>query len=270
MFLRKRLRMRRLGRLLKKLLYGLGLRGTQITFATQDLSTLRESSGVYYGWDSAGDLFLSSGLDDYVDPLQVSVDFVLNGPKEEEGEGAIKVGDYVEVVNTGYSYTTYQGMAEVMGLGRYISKDGRLPKLEEVYKVIALKKHPDSSTTTLLGIEAKGGEHYIIGLEGVKKVDKLEEEDDTVFKVGEVYQCGDVKVKVIYLTKDKERVVGIEVSEEGEEFAYVGLWCADTGEYDWDNLIKFRYTLEPIKDNTETLKEIEELKERIKQLEGSL
>lgn len=230
----------------------------------------KEGSDGYYGWDSADDLFLSSNLDDYEDPLRVSVDFILNGPKEEEEGSVIKVGDYVEVVDTGYSYTTYQQMADAMCLGRFLSKDGRFPKFEEAYKVIALKKHPDSSTTTLLGIEAKGGDHYIMGLEGVKKLYKVVEKDDTMFKVGEVYQCGDVKVKVIYLTEDKERVVGIEVSEKEEEFAYVGLWCADTGDYDWDNLTKFNYNLEPIKDNTETLKEIEELKERIKQLEGSL
>jgi hypothetical protein len=100
-------------------------------------------------------------------------------------------------------------------------------------------------------------------------VNKEEENDNTMFKVGEVYKCGDVEVKIVYVTESGEQVVGIEF-EDGIECPYVGLWDSHTGGYDSDNQGDLTCDLKPIKDNTETLKEIGELKERIKQLEESL
>lgn len=128
----------------------------------------------------------------------------------------------------------------------------------------------NSSVDTYDNVGCFGHNNQQVSVDFILNGPKKEEDDDVKFKVGEVYQCGDVKVKIIYIIESYGGVVGVELSEEGKELDYVGLWDSRTGGYNVHNYEDFCYGLKPIKDNTETLKEIEELKERIKQLEEGL
>ena len=61
-----------------------------------------------------------------------------------------------------------------------------------------------------------GPDHALVSVDFILNGPKEEEKEDaTKFKVGEVYQCGDVKVKIIYLNESKKHVVGIELADEG-------------------------------------------------------
>lgn len=88
----------------------------------------------------------------------------------------IKIGDTVRVVDGGQVYATFRKMSYFMGLLNYVPDE--LPTEGALFKVIAKERHL-SDDCMLLGIEADDESQYIIGLEGVVKV-----EEDSLSSLG--------------------------------------------------------------------------------------
>lgn len=89
----------------------------------------------------------------------------------------INVGDIVEVVNTGKVYYNYREWASRFALCNFVRNAD--PKEGVVYKVVAVAPHLNVEYAyMLLGLEdLSTGQHYIIGVEGVKKVGVKDEEE---------------------------------------------------------------------------------------------
>lgn len=113
----------------------------------------------------------------------VTVDFILNGGDNKViDDSEIKVGDTVKVVANGYSYTTYTEMSEILGLTEY-NRDVR-PITHKDYKVVGVGTHNAYSDRIILGIESSTGDQYLIGIDGVIKVDKDLEEKEELVELG--------------------------------------------------------------------------------------
>lgn len=93
--------------------------------------------------------------------------------QKEEEDKKIKVGDWVEVVNSMKSYTTYPewlyGKVGFETLKNY-AYGYRAPN-GRIGQVIVIDTHENDKTKKMMGIETNG-KIYIIGVEGVKKVAK--------------------------------------------------------------------------------------------------
>ena len=92
--------------------------------------------------------------------------------KQKEEDKKIKVGDWVEVVNNGYSYSTYPEWLynkvkfELVKYYHY----GYCPKNGSIGKVVAIGQHENEVDGTIIAIHAKDGYVYIVGKDGLKKV----------------------------------------------------------------------------------------------------
>lgn len=86
----------------------------------------------------------------------------------------IEVGDYVEVVSHYKCYDNYKSWAESVGFEIVRHK---LPTIGQNYKVIAKGPHFSQEYKTLLGIQdLETGQNFVMDIEGVKKVDREQEE----------------------------------------------------------------------------------------------
>lgn len=90
--------------------------------------------------------------------------------KEEEGK-RIKVGDWVQVIDNGRSYTTYPGwLYDKVGfhhVKKYVYGD--VPPNGLIGRVIVIGNHEINKSKKLIGLEDDDCV-YIINIEGVKKV----------------------------------------------------------------------------------------------------
>ena len=94
--------------------------------------------------------------------------------QKEEKEKEIKVGDWVQVINSLKSYTTYPewlyNKVDFKMLKNYVY--GYRAPNGLIGQVIALGVHENDKNKKIIGLNS-GGNVYIIGIEGVKKVTKL-------------------------------------------------------------------------------------------------
>lgn len=93
--------------------------------------------------------------------------------EKEEEEKRIKVGDWVQVINNGRSYTTYPGwLYDKVGF-QHVKKYvyGDVPPNGFIGRVIVTGNHETNKSKKLIGLEADDCV-YIINIEGVKKVKK--------------------------------------------------------------------------------------------------
>ena len=91
--------------------------------------------------------------------------------EEEEEKKRIKVGDWVQVINNGRSYTTYPGwLYDRVGF-QHVKKYvyGDVPPNGLIGRVIVTGNHETNKSKKLIGLEADDCV-YIINIEGVKKV----------------------------------------------------------------------------------------------------
>ena len=79
-----------------------------------------------------------------------------------------KVGDKVQVVDPGRTYTTFTCMFEKMGF-RYIYRN-ELFQQGLIATVFAISEHETDSDITLLGLEAQNGTQCLMSTKGVVKV----------------------------------------------------------------------------------------------------
>lgn len=90
--------------------------------------------------------------------------------EEEEGK-RIKVGDWVQVIDNGRSYTTYSGwLYDKVGF-QHVKKYvyGDVPPNGLIGRVIVIGNHETNKSKKLIGLEDEDCV-YIINIEGVKKV----------------------------------------------------------------------------------------------------
>jgi len=109
----------------------------------------------------------------------------------------INVGDFVEVVNEGRNYDYYKDWATKYQLKSFLK--GNPAHIGTKCKVVVKAPHGTYSDT-LLGIEDTSGKQFIIGIEGVKKINKpftlpekfIMKSEDTSWLttlVGDAYYC---------------------------------------------------------------------------------
>lgn len=93
---------------------------------------------------------------------------------KEEEEKKIKVGDWVEVVDNGQSYTTYSEWLYNRVKFEFVKyyHYGYCPKNGSIGKVVAIDQHEDPSDGIIMAIYANDGYVYIVNQEGLKKVAK--------------------------------------------------------------------------------------------------
>lgn len=110
-----------------------------------------------------------------------------------------KVGDKVQVVKPGNSYTTYYKMFEKLGFKDTVQNDGFQEGL--VAEVFVVGEHL-MTQEPLLGLQAKDGSQSLISAEGVVKVyydDSSDDEFDIIRQFcDEVLRCENVADKTIY------------------------------------------------------------------------
>lgn len=84
------------------------------------------------------------------------------------------IGSIVRVTNSGHGYSTYADMARFMKLSKWEEQDysQRNPKEDTVYTVIAKGVHEHSQYGEVLGLEDKEGNQVMIGISGVKLVQR--------------------------------------------------------------------------------------------------
>lgn len=91
--------------------------------------------------------------------------------RKEENEKEIKIGDYVQVINNGQSYTTYPewlyNKVDYQHVKKYVYGDVLPNGL--IGRVIVIGNHETNKSKKLIGLEADDCV-YIINIEGVKKV----------------------------------------------------------------------------------------------------
>lgn len=82
------------------------------------------------------------------------------------------LGAVVEVTDSGQGYSTYQAMAEFMGLTAWgaTHSQSRYPKDGATYHVIAKAMHESPEYGEVLGLQAEDGTQCIIGTRGVKLI----------------------------------------------------------------------------------------------------
>ena len=86
-----------------------------------------------------------------------------------------KVGDKVQIVDSGRTYTTYEVMFKKMGFRDTKNNEFFQPGL--VAEVFAIGEH-ETQGTTLLALEAQNGTQCLIGSKGVVKVITTPTSDD--------------------------------------------------------------------------------------------
>lgn len=159
------------------------------------------TSELYLGIaDNGGSIYVETyERSDFFGPNNklVTVDFILNGGDNKVIEySGIEVGDTVKVVANGYSYTTYTEMSGILGLTKY-NRDVR-PITHKEYKVVGVRTHESHSDRIILGIESSTGDQYLIGIDGVIKVDKELEEKEELAELGR--SLFGTKIKVTHET----------------------------------------------------------------------
>lgn len=84
----------------------------------------------------------------------------------------IPLGSVVEVTNAGHGYSSYQGMAEFMGLTNWGSEHShsRYPRRGKIYHVVSKGLHETQSYGTVLGLQDADGKQCMIGITGVKLI----------------------------------------------------------------------------------------------------
>ena len=111
-----------------------------------------------------------------------------------------KIGDKVEVADSGNTYTTYKRMFEKMGF-RDTKKNEFFPK-GLIATVFAVSDHETDSDITLLGLEASDGSQCLMSTKGVVKIVSRPYSDDKFDIIrqfcDEVLDSQDISDKDIY------------------------------------------------------------------------
>ena len=87
-----------------------------------------------------------------------------------------KVGDKVQIVDTGRTYTTYERMFKKMGFRD--TKKNEFFQQGLIATVFAVSEHERESDITLLGLEAQNGTQCLMSSKGVVKVITTPTSDD--------------------------------------------------------------------------------------------
>ena len=87
-----------------------------------------------------------------------------------------KVGDKVQIVDTGRTYTTYERMFKKMGFRD--TKKNEFFQQGLIATVFAVGDHETDSDITLLGLEAQNGTQCLMSSKGVVKVITTPTSDD--------------------------------------------------------------------------------------------
>lgn len=115
--------------------------------------------------------------------------------KEEMKVGKFKHGDEVEVVDDGYTYTTYDVAArerQISRFGEWVS--GKSPEKGKA-KVMDLWNHPDRKYECEIAVIQQGEFVFMIGVEGLKPVEKKFGKED--LKSGMVVQYRDGELRLV-------------------------------------------------------------------------
>lgn len=91
--------------------------------------------------------------------------------RKEKDEKEIKIGDYVQVINNGQSYTTYPEWLYNKVDYQYVKNYdyGYMPSNGLIGRVIAIGNHEKDKSRKMIGLKVDDCV-YIINIEGVKKV----------------------------------------------------------------------------------------------------
>ena len=111
-----------------------------------------------------------------------------------------KVGDKVQVVEPGRTYTTYKRMFEKMGFRDTDKNEFFQQGL--IATVFVISDHETDSDVTLLGLEAQNGTQCLIGSKGVVKVISISSSEDKFDIIrqfcDEVLSSQEIEDKVIF------------------------------------------------------------------------
>lgn len=111
-----------------------------------------------------------------------------------------KVGDKVQIVDSGRTYTTYKRMFEKMGFRDTDKNEFFQQGL--ITTVFAISDHETDSDVTLLGLEAANGSQCLIGSKGVVKVISTSSSEDKFDIIrefcNEVLGSQEIEDKVIF------------------------------------------------------------------------
>ena len=77
-----------------------------------------------------------------------------------------QIGDIVEVANVGNSYTSYDQMADWVGLTNYTHECAEYKKF---YRIVGMKKH-ENGYSIVVGIVDTNGNGYLVGEKGLDLV----------------------------------------------------------------------------------------------------
>ena len=90
---------------------------------------------------------------------------------QKDDDSEIRVGDMVEVTRSGGCYSTYDTWSGLLGYKQnfVIGSD---VKNEDEYKVLRIKKHDRFASTIALIQNPKTTQVFIIGIDGIKKVER--------------------------------------------------------------------------------------------------
>ena len=91
--------------------------------------------------------------------------------KEPEKKDEICVGDTVKVTNTGKQYNLYGTGSGLLGYEQNFVRGSDVSKDDE-YKVLRIKKHDRFASTIALIQNPKTTQVFIIGIDGIKKVER--------------------------------------------------------------------------------------------------
>ena len=94
--------------------------------------------------------------------------------QKEEEDKKIKVGDWVEVVNNGHSYSTYPEWLYNRVKFEFVKyyHYGYCPRNGSIGKVVAIGQHENQSDGIIVAIRANDRYVYIVNQKGLKKVVK--------------------------------------------------------------------------------------------------
>lgn len=111
-----------------------------------------------------------------------------------------KIGDKVQIIDTGRTYTTYKRMFEKMKF-RDTDKNEFFQQ-ELIATVFAVEEHETDSDITLLGLEAQNGNQCLMSSKGVVKVITTPSPEDKFDIIrqfcNEVLSSQDISDKVIF------------------------------------------------------------------------
>jgi len=102
----------------------------------------------------------------------------LHGGKEVTLYSEFNIGDYVEVINSGYQYPAYSnafiyfwGNTETYNIPWGLRDEDKIEETPKLWKIINMAIHESYRTTILYHIRSRDGKNCVVGEEALKLAD---------------------------------------------------------------------------------------------------